>query len=507
MLRYIEGRYHVTRWIEMRGKSASKGRQQQDLNRAVELVQASVATVVLAWSVDRIERRGAAYLYEFMKGVTDAGGRVEFTSQPQLNMTGPAREILLSVLGVLANLEAEIKSQRVMGGHAVGDSNASFRGKPPFGFTTTGDRYHKQLVHDPVKGPLAKGIFERLAGGESTAAVSRWLSQQGVAKTPEAVWRLVKRVRCYSTGIYQIERDGQVVAEHFCEPLISAGLHKAAEQAMSSRMTGFHTRDLRGSDFSGLIRCQHGKPMYRHIGGANQTIRYYRAKGCGCFRNANDADYLVGAYFGGDWTPELRRVRLEDERANRLAEIDAELKRLPLLGLSRHDHTSELDRLWAAQDDAEKLETGGGWKWEPTGRTLGAAWGELTTNADRLAYARASGYEIRLASADAAGAWERNGVRLVFESQDYEAGALTRLTGLRTGNLPVRNRHRYNSLWRWPLTNGNVFLSCSIEADFHEVPSEYLWCMEAVGFGDDEPWTREQMQEEGWLASPWPSLR
>jgi hypothetical protein len=84
--------YEVTRTYKLHGKSATKGEQEAALAEAIEDIKAGVIDVIVAWDIDRFDRRGIGVAFASRLRVEDAGGRVEFVRAPSANdrSSGPA---------------------------------------------------------------------------------------------------------------------------------------------------------------------------------------------------------------------------------------------------------------------------------------------------------------------------------------------------------------------------------------------------------------------------------
>src|ERR1039458_5993080 len=77
--------YAVAATYEVHGKSAYKGKQDADLDRALADMAARKITVLVVWASDRIERRGAYNAFDLARRVREAGGRIEYVKDTYLN--------------------------------------------------------------------------------------------------------------------------------------------------------------------------------------------------------------------------------------------------------------------------------------------------------------------------------------------------------------------------------------------------------------------------------------
>ena len=100
--------YEVRRTYVLHGKSASKGEQQEALDRMLADMRLGLITVLVVWRDDRIERRGVMHMIPLINAVREAGGRIEFATQPHLNdLSTMAGRISLAVMAEIAHAETE----------------------------------------------------------------------------------------------------------------------------------------------------------------------------------------------------------------------------------------------------------------------------------------------------------------------------------------------------------------------------------------------------------------
>lgn len=188
-------------------------------------------------------------------------------------------------------------------------ANGGAIGRAPFGYAIEGPKLRKSFVPDPVNGPLAREVFQRIADGRTAASVAVWLSGQ-TGKT----WRVKSVADMIRRRTYLGERDG-----HVFEPLVSEALWDSANAALESR--SFKRKDKGGRravhGYSGLIYCECGAQMYRH-----QSDRGSEKYRCGRGRRGiaaegrcefggilfTEANAAVDALMSEDLTPEYVMV-------------------------------------------------------------------------------------------------------------------------------------------------------------------------------------------------------
>ena len=106
----------IVRWWILDGVSARKGEHQAALAEVVREVRGNRFRVLVCWALDRLARGGVADTLATVKRIEDAGALVVSLHEPWLSVDGPARELLLSVMGWAAGMEARRISERTKAG-------------------------------------------------------------------------------------------------------------------------------------------------------------------------------------------------------------------------------------------------------------------------------------------------------------------------------------------------------------------------------------------------------
>lgn len=273
-----------------------------------------------------------------------------------------------------ARREWEAIRDRYADAREIVSANGAAFGRPPFGYTTSGLKYHKSFVPHPVNAPLAREAFERVGMGRTATSTAIWLS----AETGQP-WR-VKRVReMIQNRSYLGERDG-----HAFEALISRELWDAANAAMSARSFGRPDRGGRRTVhmYSGLIYCPCGAVYYRHKTEGVGREKYRCSAGrdgslsgqrCGnpilLFADVNAA---VDALMLADGTPEIVMMTTGGDAA-RQSEL-ADLRKRMTAATARGD----MDAVASLAAEYKELDAQPAapivTKPHRTGRTNGEAW-------------------------------------------------------------------------------------------------------------------------------------
>ena len=127
------------RVYEVHGKSAYKGDQDPDWLKVVRDIQDGKIDVVVCWMVDRLDRKNILHAIPMVLKVLDAGGRIEFSEQPECNLDANSPTIDEDVKAFsdrvhAANQESKIKSKRVLKAHNKRRANGSAIGRAPWGY-------------------------------------------------------------------------------------------------------------------------------------------------------------------------------------------------------------------------------------------------------------------------------------------------------------------------------------------------------------------------------------
>lgn len=403
---------HVFR---VHGRSAWKpGKLDADKERVLNAFRTEQITVLVVWSVDRWSRGGISDLMDGMRMIKDAAGRIEFVKDHALNAEGPARELLLAVLGWVAQWESAHRSDRVKAGQARERASGKIMGgHVAFGWKLRDGR----KIRDEKALAIVAEVFERSARGESTATIADWMRRSGYYRRDNSIADILRNT------------------DYVAEGVVSGALAKAAVDALEARRTGC-VRRISEQDYSGMIWCRCGKVMHRKMVGAMPAknvvaTRYYRCsdhegKPVPMVR-AEDADFLIGHVMGNDWFPWLIPQRTGGD--TREADKAKLLRELP-----KARTRAESDAIWDAIEAVEARESEPETiEWVPSGKTRGDRWNELMIP-ERRAWLQSEGTKIVMwnvrkvaidiveTAADGGLSWSRGRVRMIVERQDGETG-------------------------------------------------------------------------------------
>jgi DNA invertase Pin-like site-specific DNA recombinase len=157
-------------------KSAYHGKQDKDLDRAIADIEAGRFDVLVCWVSDRIERRGAAKLFELMARAKQAGGRIEFAREPHLNeASNELSDVMLALAATMARQESRRKSERVVIKHDSLRAKNSLTGTVPWGYERVELDGVKSMRLTATGRKWLPVIFEMVASGDSLGKVARFL--------------------------------------------------------------------------------------------------------------------------------------------------------------------------------------------------------------------------------------------------------------------------------------------------------------------------------------------
>ena len=98
--------------------SGFHGQQEHELTKLVDGIGRGQYTVVIIWAIDRLTRQGVSETLQAVNRISKAGGTLISLQEPWIETAGDMRDLLLAVLGWVANFESKRRSERVKAGLA-----------------------------------------------------------------------------------------------------------------------------------------------------------------------------------------------------------------------------------------------------------------------------------------------------------------------------------------------------------------------------------------------------
>jgi DNA invertase Pin-like site-specific DNA recombinase len=289
--------YEIARTYTVHGRSAFKGNKKFDAAWAqvlADLRDGSI-TVLVVWKQDRIDRK--LETFQMLAQVVDAGGRVEFVTQPHLNdLTTMGGRIALKMQEEIAHAESKDKSDRQ---RAMLDAKLAaneLHGVSLFGFQIvctqkcgkTGHecrRHGKTLVPVNAEAEAIRQATARYLAGDSLRAVAAWLDSKGIKPRYGGRWSPVsvsKVFRNESLTGRRTDRQGHTVLTH--KAILDRATWDKLQAELDRKATRKGVMPSGTAMLTGVAVCGHcGGPMYRIQGGRGGRFVYYR-----CHGNARD---------------------------------------------------------------------------------------------------------------------------------------------------------------------------------------------------------------------------
>lgn len=175
-------------------KSAFHGDHQADLDQALADARAGRYQVLVIWHSDRLERRERKALLDVLAEFEAAGVRVESVQEPTLGHLDFGGQVLTFITGLVNHEKSAHISAQVGLAHGRIRENMALQGRPPWGYTTGGTKYHRMLLPTPegmkyVPRGLPPGGAGRGAGHRRALAGQREVQGPGrrevVAEVPQ----------------------------------------------------------------------------------------------------------------------------------------------------------------------------------------------------------------------------------------------------------------------------------------------------------------------------------
>jgi putative DNA-invertase from lambdoid prophage Rac len=112
-------------------ETAWKRGHQAELERCKQDAFNRVFDVILVWSLDRLSRLGVSAMFRICENFWNLGIKVVSLQEPQIEVEGYGREIMLFFAGLFAKMDSDRKSERTRAGLARRKAEGFTLGKPP----------------------------------------------------------------------------------------------------------------------------------------------------------------------------------------------------------------------------------------------------------------------------------------------------------------------------------------------------------------------------------------
>ena len=98
--------------------SGYAGQQERQLTELVSGLRRREYTYVIVWAIDRLTRQGVSETLQAVHRITGAGGTLISLQESWVETSGELRDLLLSIVGWVANFESRRRSERIKAGLA-----------------------------------------------------------------------------------------------------------------------------------------------------------------------------------------------------------------------------------------------------------------------------------------------------------------------------------------------------------------------------------------------------
>jgi DNA invertase Pin-like site-specific DNA recombinase len=366
--------YDVKETYTVHGGSAFKGNAKFDAEwaRVLKDIANGVFTVLVVWKTDRIDRK--LETYKRIREVVEAGGRIEFVTEPHLNdLSTMGGRVALKIQEEIAYGESEKKQHAAHRTLANHKATGAISTRPPFGYAVEGSKHGKYFVIVESLRSIVETIFAKCKAGDSLVTIAKWLDSEGIKTARGGKWSASALKNIINNTAYMgyIQNDdGKTIGT--CPVIIDAATHRAANAALKTRPARGPILAENRPLCSQALNCPHcgiNSPMHRiscKVGpvladGSRAKADYYRCagrgaqrKGCGNMVRLTLVDAAVNYLMGNTDIPIMKREYVPGHNHDaEIADVDYRISQLSPEGLTRAEYQEKLNVLW---DEKEALE-------------------------------------------------------------------------------------------------------------------------------------------------------
>ena len=98
--------------------SGYHGQQEHEFSRLVDGLQRGQYSIVICWAIDRLTRQGVSETLQAVNRITRAGGTLVSLQESWIETSGELRDLLVAIVGWVANFESRRRSERIKSGLA-----------------------------------------------------------------------------------------------------------------------------------------------------------------------------------------------------------------------------------------------------------------------------------------------------------------------------------------------------------------------------------------------------
>jgi predicted site-specific integrase-resolvase len=366
--------------IKIHGKSAFHGHHREELYKAVRMIEAGLADVLVMWALDRSSREGLDAAVEFRSAVRRAGGRLEFTEEPELNGSDNNADEAFAQAAIEARRESEKRLRRIRSGNRRTVDHAAAIRKPKYGYRMEGTARRKYWVTDDPRAAVVKGMYSRAIDGGTLGAIAAWAAAQDGGSWDASRVRKIVADTCY-IGRAETRVDGEPYV-YECPAIVDMVTWERANAAVKAPK-----RYVRAavSPFAGIIRCGNCGTVMRRTsqGGGSRPAgsrRYWRCpQGCGNvpYQSYTGRVHVALSGIAAELFEEVI-IKADDMRQVRLTLLESELASIGRKGLKPAGMITRISEI-SAEMEAIRAEPAprGRIQRKGTGVTVGDAYRAL----------------------------------------------------------------------------------------------------------------------------------
>ena len=397
----------------MHGKSAYKhGQLDPAWQQVVDDVKAGIIQVVVMWKVDRFDRQNMMHAVPMANMVLDAGGRIEFATQPIDLSTGPGR-MAFAMYCEQAYEESKTKSDRIRIKLDAVRENQALWGREPFGYQIAEDGKYKYLELDPYESGILKDMVRwYLDDGLTLVAIARKLDELEVPTsntTTRNGWapKIVKDILRSPASLIGRKYDakGRLVMKY--PGLIDQARWRKLQAALDTNSRRRGDQSKAKGMLADIARCRTcGRVMhYRRVPGKNKTDYVWYGLRCdGTPKEPSTCRNMVPAASVheqverrmtgtlGRWPRYETVTVVGHDHEDEIAEVEHDLRELDF---DAPDFTERQAALLAERKRLRELPTVPTvTERRKTGDTLRQHWATLQTDAERRAFLMSLGVVV-----------------------------------------------------------------------------------------------------------------
>ncbi len=381
----IQHNYWIVCWYILHAKSASKGKQQESLDRAIADTRDGFIKVLVIPDSSRLERRKGKIGTELLNTIAefvDAGGRVESVEQPALGKMDMSSQVTTFMSGLIDAEKSEIIKRETKWAYDEIDANHAVRNKVPgVWYTIEGDvKKDKHPVPTDLCREYWPQVLKRCIAGDSAATIAAWLDSEGVRTQRGGKWNQGTVLHLIHNPIFCGRRKGwgPDVPLLTDEAVVTVDLWQEAQDTLANRPKRGPVAKTNKSMLAKLKCARCGAPMYRkQIGGRLSRRLTYRCEGQGPQRKGCvnlvpyerlEARVVVSILIRNDkpyQTKEWKEgTNWDAEIADTLQSLQALDRELVKLGIDEYNrrHADLIAQYTDYQQRNETEATSGGWE-------------------------------------------------------------------------------------------------------------------------------------------------